>query len=407
MKIIKKLNLKILLLNYKKMSDWEDDINYDLKINKIELNIDVQMDKSVEEELIICEICGYSYSSLNSLNQHKRTCIIGTKLFKNLVGENIIIDKDGFSEFLRKNGWNNTLKSWCIDTVKNKKVKIADRVKQEQTKVYYTKQSHLILWALTQLYLQYLKYPNHIEGIRSWSEKTHLSLDKIKDLNINIYLQELWNGWRNIIKDILPLLPPKFDGLDIIPVTEIQKEILRPIKKGKDLDIQKEIDNIDREITILRNGKALFYTFNTIEEALNVKNNYIRYKDFFKNIGFDEPQYCELPHNCILLNEMEFEKDITQHENFVKNYINKELNKDIFFSMIDELKILSGNLYIPYGELIFNNIQKYLETTSQTDKKFMLAQIGRKSILSNSINGSLGKIIHDEDFFQKIKVNIH
>jgi len=389
--------------------DWEDEFNIEINIQepkKEELKIDVEIIEE-DSDSIICDICGHTYTNMNSLNQHQRTCILGTKLFKDLIGKDIQIDKEGFSEFLRKNGWNNILKSWCIDTVKNKKVKIADRIKQEQTKIYYTKQSHLILWALTQLYLQYLKLPNHIEGIRSWSEKTHLSLDKIKDLNINIYVQELWNGWRSIIKDILPILPQKFDGFDIISVTEIKtSNIPKIIKKVRDINIQKEIDNIDREITLLRNGKALFYSFDSINEALTAKNNYMRYKVFYKNIDIEEPQFCELPHNCILLNENDFEIDINRHENFVKKYINSELTNDLFFQMIEELKTLSGNMYLPYGNLIFNNIQSYINRASATDKKFIMVQIGRKSILSNSINGSLGKIIHDEGFFQKIKVNV-
>lgn len=379
------------------LDSWEDDIDKPLHI---EIDIIEQVDV-VENN--ICEICGKNYPKLNSLSQHQKTCTLGNKLFKDLIGESLSIDKEGFSDFLRKNGWNTIIRCWCLDTTKNKKIVITDSVKQQQTRVYYEKQSHLILWALTQLYLQFLGLTNSIEGTNGWSEKTHLSLTKAKNL-FNIYSQPLWNGWRSIVKDILPTLPPKFDGMDIIPVENKTTTINTPIVTKRVNHI--EMNDIKNEINLLR-GNALFYSFDTLSDAIKVKNFHIRYKDFFKNIGFKDPDIYELPSSCFNLSNTEFEEDISKHEVFVKTFINTEFSNELFLIMIEELKTLSHHLYLPYGELIFKNIKTFISQNQLKDKKFLLTQLGRKSILSNSLNGSLGRRIHNEKIFEKIKLSIN
>ena len=368
------------------MEDWET--------ATFQLDLPEEVENTpYEDEKIPCPICGQEFSILNSLTQHKRTCLPGTQVFKELLGGNITIDEIGFKDYLIKYKWDILIKAWIIDTLKSKHAldvgKISNPVNAHNTECYVSEQSYFIPWMTTQLYLLYLGKPNIIEGLSGFSGNTAKSIEKIKLIlmkkgeHMRNDKFPIWNGWRKYFKNIFIL--GKFNVMNLEPIVIYETVNLKPIKKvTKNVEEEKEKERLKKEIKELTNQGNFFVI--SIEQLTLLKEKVLYQLGLYDELGLEKT-------NKFYFDEYyddfsSFQENINLHKDFFKKYLmDNDLTISSFQEIIENLKKMTSTPYFPIVFFLEEKFKKFDENATIKDKKQMLINLRRCINTGKKIKG--------------------
>ena len=381
------------------MEDWET----------LELELPEEVENTpYEEPKITCEICGQEFTAQGSLSQHKRSCLPGTQVFKELLGGKIEIDEYGFKEFLEKNKWDILIKAWIIDTLKSKHAldtgKISNILNQSKTELCVDNQSYFIPWITTQLYLKFLGKSNFIDNFNGFSENTGKSIEKVnsflikKGENIKFDKFPIWNGWRKIFKNIFNL--GKFNVMNIEPIRIFVPSTTPKPVKSKLTSEEVEIENRKKELKneIFKLIKTNNYYAETVEDLVLLKEKILYQFSLYDELKISVPD--KIYFDNYYSDFESFKKNIDLHKDFVKKYLmDDDLNLSSFQQIVDNFKKMTPTPYFPIVILLENKLKEFDKTASVKDKKQMLINLRR-------INNTGQKVKGENLFASIIKFNI-
>lgn len=368
------------------MDDWET--------LEIELPEEVE-NTPYEEPKVICDICKQEFPIQNSLTQHKKSCLPGTQVFREILGGKLEIDEQGFKSFLEKNKWDILIKAWIIDTLKSKHAldtgKISNPVNANNTECYVQEQSYFIPWITTQLYLKFLGRNTIIDGLSGFSENTAKSMEKVKNVlmrngeNIHHDKFPIWNGWRKYLNNNFNL--GKFSAMNLEPIRIYINVYVKPEKKvhtPKDLEIKKQKTQLAEEI------KALVKTSNflkeSVDELLLLKEKILYQFSLFEELQIEKPEKPYFEEYFQDFNS--FKKNIDIHKEFFKTYlIDNVLTISSFQTLINEFKKLTPTPYFPIVNQLEKKFVEFNTNSSPKDKKQMLINLRRIINTGQKIKG--------------------